>query len=235
MAVYVPCRRCDHYVSVFLPGLWMSKRQAHRPDSIWAFCILFFMPPDPVRARGFTDRERYIAVARMRSNNTGVRNTHYKLDQVWDALTDIKFWIMFAMAFLMMIANGPVSTFTPIIISGFGFNTLNSLLLTMPAGAVIGTIEWVAPYIAYKVPNSRSYIITVCQLGTIVASLLLWLLPRHSKGGLLFGVYILASFGGGYAVQMGQQIANTAGYTKRSITSSGIFIGYCLGKWVLHF
>ncbi|KAF1814731.1 allantoate permease [Eremomyces bilateralis CBS 781.70] len=200
--------------------------------SIWGVCIFFFLPPDPVRAKGFNDRERYIAVARIRSNNTGVRNTHYKFDQVVDALTDIKFWIMFAMAFLIMIANGPVATFSPIIIAGFGYSTLNSLLLTMPAGAIIGTIEWVAPYIAYKVPNTRSYIVVVCQVGTIIASLLLWLLPRSQKGGLLFGVFILASFGGGYAVQMGQQIANTAGYTKRSVTSSGIFIGYCLGNIV---
>jgi hypothetical protein len=31
---------------------------------------------------------------------------------------------------------------------------------------------------------------------------------------------------------MGLQIANTAGYTKRSVTSSGIFVGYCLGNFV---
>jgi len=36
---------------------------------------------------------------------------------------------------------GPVSSFIPIIISGFGFNRLNSLLLTMPAGFIIGSIE----------------------------------------------------------------------------------------------
>jgi hypothetical protein len=31
---------------------------------------------------------------------------------------------------------------------------------------------------------------------------------------------------------MGLQIANTAGYTKRAVTSSGIFVGYCLGNFV---
>lgn len=49
----------------------------------------------------------------------------------------------------------------------------------------------------------------------------------------MFGCYILASFGGAYAVLMGLQIANTAGYTKRSVTSSGIFVGYCLGQSAL--
>ena len=46
---------------------------------------------------------------------------------------------------------------------------------------------------------------------------------------LLLAVYILASYGGGYAVLMSMQIANTAGYTKRSVSSSGMFVGYCLG------
>lgn len=212
---------------------------------LWALVILFFMPPDPIRAKGFNDRERYIAVARMRENNSGVRNKHFKVAQVLEALSDVKFWLIFSIAFLMMIANGPVSSFIPIIINGkmnhtyqlhplmiflgFGFNRLNSLLLTLPAGAVIGTIELAAPYAAYKFKGIRTWLIVICQCGTITASILLWQLPRGSKGGLLFACYILASFGGAYAVLMGLQIGNTAGYTKRSITSSGIFMGYCLG------
>ncbi|KAF1948184.1 hypothetical protein CC80DRAFT_498381 [Byssothecium circinans] len=31
---------------------------------------------------------------------------------------------------------------------------------------------------------------------------------------------------------MGLQIAHTAGYTKQSVTSSGICVGYCLGNFV---
>ena len=72
----------------------------------------------PLRARGFSDRERYIAVARMKENNSGVRNKHFKVAQVWESLYDVKFWLIFSIAFLMMIANGPVSSFIPIIISG---------------------------------------------------------------------------------------------------------------------
>jgi hypothetical protein len=44
----------------------------------WGVLIYFILPPNPIRAKGFSDRERYIAVARMRENNTGVRNTHFK-------------------------------------------------------------------------------------------------------------------------------------------------------------
>jgi hypothetical protein len=196
---------------------------------LWSVAIFFLLPADPIRAKGFSERERYIAVARMRQNNAGVRNTHFKKEQVFEAVTDIKFWIVFFTAFFQFWANGPVSSFIPIIIAGFGFNTLNSLLLVMPAGFMSGTTELLAPFLASKTKRYRTWIIVVCQLGTILASLLLWKLPRHDRGGLLFGCYILASFGGGYAVLMGLQIANTAGYTKRSVTSSGIFMGYCFG------
>ena len=102
----------------------------------------------------------------------------------------------------------------------------------MPAGAVIGSIELFVPLAAYKFKGIRTYLIVLCQCGTIMSALLLWLLPEHSKGGLLFAVFFLASFGGSYACLMGVQIANTAGYTKRSLSSSGTFVGYCLGNFV---
>lgn len=200
---------------------------------LWSFVILFLMPPDPIRARRFTDRERYIAVARMRMNNSGVRNTHFKKEQLFELLMDVRFWLVFVMAFCILVANGPVSTFIPIIISQLGFSGLNSLLLVMPAGFIIGTIELTAPYLAYKFPGWRAYLVTITVCGTIVGSFLLWLLPQSQTGARLFGVYILASYGGGYAVLMSMQIANTAGYTKRSVGSSGMFVGYCLGRWTV--
>ncbi|OQU97846.1 hypothetical protein CLAIMM_03725 [Cladophialophora immunda] len=197
---------------------------------LWALVVLSFLPADPIRARGFSSRERYIAVARLRKNNSGVRNLHWKSSQLIESLTDAKFWLSFFMAFFMMFGNGPYSTFTPIIVHGFGFSALNSLLLTVPAGVVVGSIELGACYFAFKFKNSRTIIMFICQIPTVVASLLLWLLPRHELGGSLLAVFIIASFGGTYAVLLGLNIANCAGYTKKTIFSAGLFVGYCLGN-----
>lgn len=196
----------------------------------WGILLYFILPPDPVRAKGFSERERYILVARVRSNNSGLRNKHFKVEQVREALVDVKFWLLFAIAFLSMIANGPISTFVPLLIQGFGFSTLHSLLLVMPAGAFAGTMMLVLSYLACKFPGWRCWLVALAQLGTSLAALLLWNLPSSAKGGLLFACYVLPSVGAGYSVLMGLQIANTAGYTKRSLTSSGLFVGYCLGK-----
>lgn len=72
----------------------------------------------------------------------------------------------------------------------------------MPAGAIIGTIEWVAPYVCYRWKGMRTWMITVCQCVSALSSLLLWNLPLSNTGGLLFACYILAFFGGSYAVLM---------------------------------
>lgn len=104
---------------------------------LWSTVIFFFMPPDPVHGRNLNKRERYIAVARLRTNNSGVRSKHFKKEQLYELLIDLKFWLVFCITFLIMWANGPASTFIPTIIHGFGFGTLTSLLLVMPAGAIM--------------------------------------------------------------------------------------------------
>ncbi|KAF7196887.1 putative transporter [Pseudocercospora fuligena] len=198
----------------------------------WSALIYFLMPPDPIRAKRFEERERYIAVARLRENNAGVRNTHFKIGQVKELVMDLKFWLLFLIAFFMLFVNGPVSTFIPIIINQLGFTGFTSLLLIMPAGAIIGTVELMAPFCAMKFKNARCWIIVVTVAFSLVGSILLWQLPIEQTGGRLFAVYILAFYGGGYACLMGLTVANCAGYTKRSVSSSGIFVGYCLGNFV---
>ncbi|KAK2812189.1 hypothetical protein FQN50_001547 [Emmonsiellopsis sp. PD_5] len=201
---------------------------------LWGIGILFLLPPDPIRAKGFNERERYIAVARLRSNNSGVRNTHFKIAQVKELLLDIKFWLIVLTAFLAMIANGPISTFSPIIIHSFGFDELTSLVLHTPSGFVAGTTMLILPYLAFKYSHKgiRSWLFVGAQVVTLTATLLLLCLPLDKTGGLLFGIYILPTMGAGYAVLMGLQIANIAGYTKRTLSASGLYIGYCLGNFV---
>jgi hypothetical protein len=167
---------------------------------LWSFVLLFYFPPDPVRVKGFNERERYITIARLRANNAGVRNTHFKRGQLWELLLDIRFWTLFAIAFLNQIPNGPGSTFLPIIINGFGFSQFNSLLLYMPYGFIAGMGCFGLPWMATKFPNKRCFIIIGGYLTTIIACALLWKLPRDSQGALLFAVYLFPLWGGSFAV-----------------------------------
>lgn len=196
----------------------------------WGLLIPFILPADPISARGLTARERYIAVARIRSNNAGVRNTHIKPEQVKETLTDLKFWLCFFFTVFCLISNGPTSSFVPIIIKGFGYSTFESLLLNIPAGAVaflqIIGISW----LALKRPMWRCWISIACQFVSTLAALLLWLLPLSERGGLLVACYIIGCGVPGYLLMLSTQLANTAGYTKRATSSAGIYVAYCVGN-----
>ncbi|KAJ5794151.1 Major facilitator superfamily domain general substrate transporter [Penicillium paradoxum] len=192
--------------------------------------IYFVLPPDPIRARGFNERERYIAVARMRTNNSGVRNTHFKKGQAFELLADVKFWLIFFYAVTSMFANAPISTFQAIIIDGFGFNPLNSLLLMIPSGVYAGSMMLLMTYLAYKFPGWRTYLIIITQLVTMTASLLLWLLPRSALGGLLFPAtfsqhWALGNFAGPQAFRSEDAPHYNKGFIVVVITS---FVAACL-------
>ena len=196
----------------------------------WGIALWWVLPGEPVTVRGYTDRERYIMIARIRSNNTGVRNTHFKMAHIVELAIDPRFWLTFSIALLSMITNGPVSSFLPIIINGFGYSTFQTLLMFMPAGAVVGTFQFFIPLLASKIPNSRCWLIAGTELITIISAILLWRLPLSQRPALLYACYSLSVYGSGYAVMMGLTIANTAGYTKRTATSAGLYIGYCIGN-----
>lgn len=199
---------------------------------VWGIAVWFVLPADPIAAKCLTPRERYIAVARIRSNNAGVRNINIKADQIIELLKDIKFWLCFTIAMLIFFINGPVSTFVPIIIQGFGYSPLNSLLLTMPSGAVGGIANLALAFIAMRKPGTRCWMASIMTLGSCLASVLLWQLPLSNQGGLIFAATILPLGLAAYSLLLGLQLANTAGYTKRSASSAGVFAGYCIGNFI---
>ncbi|KAH8898870.1 MFS general substrate transporter [Thozetella sp. PMI_491] len=239
---------CTGYVSCVSPLINWGLGQIHGGVSSWPYMYYFAggltmlwgvvlwwaLPAEPIRAKALNERERYIAVARLRTNNAGVRNTHFKVSQVWELLLDIKFWLCFFVAMLSMIANGPISTFIPIIINGFGFSTFNSLLLLMPCGFWSGSCTLTMTYLCYKFTHRgiRAYLFIIAQMIAVVACILLVTVPSTNKGVGLFAVFILPSVGASYGVLMGVQVANTAGYTKKSVASAGLFIGYCFGNFI---
>lgn len=196
----------------------------------WGLLIPFILSADPISARSLTARERYIAVARIRSNNAGVRNTHIKVEQVKETLCDLKFWLGFFFTVFALIVNGPTSSFVPIIIKGMGYGTFESLLLNMPAGAVMFLEILAVSYLAIRRPMWRCWIGIACQPISTLAALLLWLLPRSDRGGLLFAASVIGFGLSGYILMLSTQLANTAGYTKRATSSAGIYVAYCIGN-----
>ncbi|KAF5699247.1 transporter [Fusarium mundagurra] len=201
---------------------------------VWAFVILFCMDPDPITARHLSDREKFIAVSRLRVNNSGVRNKHFKREQVFEALGSPLFWLLFFMSATVNTVNAVTSTFTPLIINvSMGYTGLNSLLLTMPTGAVgvvvTLALSWVAT--VFSRYNLRIWSYTFSSSILLLSCVLIWNVPHMANGFKLVCLYLLAFHPAAYAVLMNLSIANIAGYTKRSTVSAGLFVGYCIGNF----
>lgn len=84
--------------------------------------MLFFALPDsPITAWFLNHEERLAAVARVKRNQTGMINRHFKRDQMIETILDPKTWFFFFFTFISNIVNGGLNAFSTAIIKGFGF------------------------------------------------------------------------------------------------------------------
>lgn len=100
-------------------------------------CIfLYVMPDNQLNARFLTEKEKVMAIERIRVNQQGVGNKHFKMYQLTEALTDPMVWAFVFYSLVADIPNGGISNFFSQLIVSFGFSNEQSLLLGTPGGAV---------------------------------------------------------------------------------------------------
>lgn len=76
---------------------------------VWALILAIFMPDNPVDAKFINEREKAIAVDRMRSDQTGIENKTFKREQMFEALRDPKTWLMVLFNLWVSVPNGGLS------------------------------------------------------------------------------------------------------------------------------
>ncbi|KAG9599381.1 MFS general substrate transporter, partial [Aureobasidium melanogenum] len=122
---------------------------------LWGIVVLVFLPDIPSTAKFLTERERYVAVERVASNRQGVKNSHFKRYQLVQTLQDPKTWILFVMAVGAQVPNSALTSFTSIIVSSFGFDTLGTQYLQIPGGFIQFAALLGGGFICSHFPNSR--------------------------------------------------------------------------------
>lgn len=85
---------------------------------VWAGVLWKFMPDTPMTAGFLNERERLIAVERLRENRTGIRNPTFKKDQFIEAFTDPKVWYGFFYSIACVVPATTVANFGSLIIKG---------------------------------------------------------------------------------------------------------------------
>jgi MFS transporter, ACS family, allantoate permease len=207
-----------------------------------AFTVLFgltlfwLLPDSPISASWLTERERLIAVERLRNNQTGIKNNHHKWTQVKEALTDVKVWMLVAGVFIHNMTNSLQTNFTGLIIKGFGYSTYEAVLLSIPNAAVFAfTVLIVSSFLSTKYGEGKRVIaITLCYVPGIVSCAILYASPlsQSTKALHLFAVFFIGVVAASAGVMYSLLASNIAGYTKKTVSGAMFFTSYCVANIV---
>ncbi|OKL61520.1 hypothetical protein UA08_03665 [Talaromyces atroroseus] len=100
------------------------------------FLFLWVIPDNQLNARWLSPEDRILAIERVRINQQGIGNKHFKMYQFKEALTDPMTWAFAFYSLVADIPNGGISNFFSQLIENFGYTETQSLLYGIPGGAV---------------------------------------------------------------------------------------------------
>ncbi|GES62070.1 MFS general substrate transporter [Aspergillus terreus] len=198
-----------------------------------SFWMVFLLPDSPKNAIFLTKHERAIAIQRTLKNKTGVMDEgSFKWSQAWLAIRDPQTWFLVLYTFCVNLCNGGVTSFSSIIINGFGFSQIRSLLMQMPLGAAQVVFLIISAGVATFVPRTRILMMFFNTVVSMVGMLLVWQLDEDNQKGRLTGLSLGAVFAANIPLSLSIISSNVAGFTKRSVTSGLLFVAYCVGNIV---
>lgn len=201
---------------------------------LFGVSLWWILPDSPMQCRWLNDRERLIAIERLKSNHTGVKNTHHKKEQVMETLRDGRIWMLVAAVFLHNMTNSLQSNFTGLLLKSFGYTTFQAVLLSMPGGAIMAISSiLVTSFLATRWGEGRRiFAIIICYIPGIIAAALLYSVPirpdtKQLHLGAIFIIPIVAVSAG---VTYSLLASNVAGYTKKTVSGSLFFMSYSISN-----
>ncbi|KAJ6049168.1 hypothetical protein N7444_005884 [Penicillium canescens] len=198
---------------------------------VWGIVMVIFLPDSPVTAPQLSDREKKLAVERLRDNQTGIENRNMKPHQIFEALTDWKVWTFFLLGLSANIPNGGISNFGTLIIKGFGYSTLVTTLMQIPYGVFIAVMILLSVFINDRLPrNNRCMVAIVFVLPTLAGSFGLNFVPESNSVARLICYYLTGSYNASFVIILSILTGNIAGHTKKAVTNAMIFLGVCTGN-----
>ncbi|KAB2576450.1 putative transporter [Lasiodiplodia theobromae] len=199
---------------------------------LWAAVLFLLLPDSPTQCRYMCDREKFVCLERIKSNNTGVEDKKIKWYQVRECFCDPKTWLLIVFGIAQNIPNGAITTFAAIIVSGMGYTPLATALLGIPTGIVAALWAWLLSWPAGRLAHARCLLVALSNLVTIASALLMWHLPRSNKVGLLASYYAFYTYWAAYVLGATLPLANTSGHSKKVATNALVFVAYCVGNIV---
>ncbi|ONH68245.1 Allantoate permease [Cyberlindnera fabianii] len=196
---------------------------------VLSFAFYLHIPDTPAGAWFLTEEEKLMVVERIRSNNQGFGNRHFKKHQLIEALVDPRTWVFFFYGLLTDIPNGGVTNFGAILMNDdFGFSTYKSLLMGMVSGAVELVGCPLFGYFNRWIPHRL--IIAIFTTVVVLLGACLLAFAHQDKNARLAGYFIQSVGPVGMISCLSLFSSNVAGHTKKITVNAIFLIGYCVGN-----
>ena len=193
-------------------------------------CVfLYVMPDNQLNARWLSKPDRRRAIERVRVNQQGIGNKHFKSYQLREALLDPLTWAFAFYALTGDIPNGGISNFFSQLIVSFGYTPEQSLLYGTPGGAV----EVITLIFCGYFGDRYGHRILLGASGVVLSTLgmiLIVALPLSNNSGRLAGYYLTQAAPTGFVALLSLISSNVAGYTKKTTVAAIYLVSYCIGN-----
>lgn len=193
--------------------------------------IVFYwvVPDNQLNCRWMDERERLLAIERVKENEQGIGNRKYKWYQLREVFVDPHFWALFLYGILNDIPNGGLTNFFSQLIVSFGYSKLDALLFGIPGGAVVIIACWVNGWAGGRF-HSRVLIACVPMGTAFLGCILIVALPISNSVGRLIGYYLTQAAPAANATVLSLISSNVAGYTKKTSVAALYLVSYCVGN-----
>ena len=193
----------------------------------WGVVLFVFLPDSPLNARFLQPDRRTYAYYRPQQHTHSPKTKEWKKAQFVEALLDPKTWFIFVFTFCSSMPNGGYTSFSGIIVEGFGFDAFTTLLLLMP-GSAFGLFYVVSSTsLAHRVKYSRCILMAILQFIALIGCAMVYALSANNKWTRLGGMWLFQAYAAALPLSFAIVASNVAGYTKKTTVLAILFIAYC--------
>jgi MFS family permease len=161
--------------------------------SLWSILVFFFLP-DTISDAGFlTEEEKQYAEDRVVMGGTGIvdqLNSRWKPEQVVECVLDPKTYFFVAISVLTQIPNGGTGSFGNLALKSFGFTSLQSTLVTLPASVISMVTIISTGWLASRFQNITTFLIIGAVVPPVMGSALIF--SETNRGVRLFAYYCVS-------------------------------------------
>lgn len=155
---------------------------------------MFFLLPDTINdAKFLTEEEKQYAEDRVVMGGAGrvdPINSRWKIEQVFECLLDPKTYFFAAISVLTQIPNGGTGSFGNLALKSFGFTSLQTTLVSLPASVISMATILGTGWLASRFKNITTFLLIAVVLPPVVGSAIIF--SVKTRGVRLFAYYCVS-------------------------------------------